>query len=129
MRSCRQAVDSVCTAETPPVPLDSAIIFALAGNLVPVALAATKPGGTVVSAGIHMSEIPAMAYETSVFHERDLRSVTSNTRSDGAEFLRLAQALSIKPDATVYSFESIAEAIDDLRRGRSSGSLDIQFPE
>ena len=110
---------------TPPSPLDSAIIFAPAGELVPVALAATRRGGTVVSAGIHMSPIPAMEYDRLLFGERDLRSVTSNTRADGEAFLRLAAALRLAPAVTRYTFDQTGRALDDLRAGRMSGSAVI----
>ncbi|MGO4784723.1 zinc-dependent alcohol dehydrogenase family protein [Cryobacterium sp. W22_MBD10_FK3] len=111
----------------PPDDLDAAIIFAPAGALVPVALAATKPGGTVVVAGIHISDIPALSYEEHLFHERDLRSVTGNTRADGQEFLRLAAHLRLRPTVTTYGFGQVAAAVDDLRSGRASGSLVIAF--
>ncbi len=69
-----------------PHPLDSAIVFAPAGELVPLALRATAPGATVVIAGIHLGDIPALVYEDHLSHERDLRSMTANTRTDGIEF-------------------------------------------
>ena len=109
----------------PPDALDAAILFAPVGALVPVALEATKPGGTVVVAGIHLSDIPVLGYEKHLFHERDLRSVTSNTRADGQEFLRLAANLSLRPTVTTYGFGQVDAALDDLRAGRASGSLVI----
>jgi len=112
----------------PNEPLDSAIIFAPVGAIVPQALAATKRGGTVVTAGIHMSEIPAMAYDHELFNERDLRSVTANTRADGAAFLRLARSLELSPEVTAYTFDHVDTALDDLRAGRASGSLVITMP-
>jgi propanol-preferring alcohol dehydrogenase len=111
----------------PPEPLDSAIVFAPAGTLVPAALRATSPGGTVVIAGIHLSDIPALSYEEHLFHERDLRSVTANTRADGMEFLRLAGSLALLPSVTRYGFDQIDGALDDLRSGRASGSLVIEI--
>jgi propanol-preferring alcohol dehydrogenase len=110
----------------PPEPLDSAIVFAPAGTLVPAALRATSPGGTVVIAGIHLSDIPALNYEEHLFHERDLRSVTANTRADGMEFLRLAGSLALLPTVTRYGFDQVDDALDDLRSGRASGSLVIE---
>jgi propanol-preferring alcohol dehydrogenase len=107
----------------PPVPLDSAIIFAPVGGIVPLAMRATTAGGTVVVAGIHLSDIPTMEYESTLFHERDLRSVTANTRGDGIAFLRLAHTLRLAPQTTVYRFESADAALDDLRSGAASGSL------
>lgn len=111
----------------PPVELDCAIVFAPAGELVPLALQATTAGGTVVLAGIHMSDIPQMEYERSLFHERDLRTVTANTRADGEAFLRLAHALRLVPRITAYPFARTAEALGDLRAGHGSGSLVIEM--
>jgi propanol-preferring alcohol dehydrogenase len=110
------------TAE-PPDPLDAAIVFAPAGELVPVALRAVTRGGTVVLAGIDMSDIPAMDYTDELFYERDLRTVTANTRADGAALLRLASNLDVGPTVTEYSFARAGEAISALRDGRASGSL------
>ncbi|RFA06706.1 alcohol dehydrogenase [Subtercola boreus] len=112
----------------PDEPLDSAIIFAPAGEIVPQALAATKRGGTVVMAGIHMTDIPAMNYTDDLFNERDLRSVTANTRADGAAFLRIAHTLALAPDVTVYPFSQVDIALNDLRAGRAAGSLVIRMP-
>lgn len=107
----------------PPEPLDSAIIFAPVGDLVPAALKATTRGGTVTIAGIHVSDLPRMPYQPTLFHERDLRSVTANTRADGVEFLRLAQRLDIRAEVTPYEFDALPVALEDLRRSRVSGSL------
>jgi len=112
------------TAE-PPDLLDAAIVFAPAGDLVPVALRAVTRGGTVVLAGIHMSDIPPMDYTEDLFYERDLRTVTANTRADGAALLRLARNLDVGPTVTEYSFEQADEAVSALRDGRASGSLVI----
>lgn len=111
----------------PPEPLDAAIIFAPAGDLVPAALKATTRGGTVTIAGIHMSDLPRMQYQQHLFYERDLRTVTANTRADGAEFLRLAQRLGIHAEVTPYRFEALPLALEDLRRSRVSGSLVLSF--
>ncbi|MDJ1370319.1 zinc-dependent alcohol dehydrogenase family protein [Gulosibacter molinativorax] len=108
---------------SPPVRLDSAIVFAPAGELVPIALRATTPGGTVALAGIHMSDIPTMTYRDHLFDERDLRTVTANTRADGIEFLRVAEHLGLRATVTTYDFNQVAVALDDLRSGRASGSL------
>jgi propanol-preferring alcohol dehydrogenase len=80
-----------------------------------------------VLAGIHMSDIPAMEYTDHLFYEKDLRTVTANTRADGAALLRLAQRLDITPTVTSYGFEDVGRAIDDLRSGRASGSLVIDL--
>ncbi|MBW4042610.1 MAG: zinc-dependent alcohol dehydrogenase family protein [Acidobacteria bacterium] len=111
----------------PPQPVDASIVFAPAGELVPVALASTARGGTVVLAGIHMSEIPAMDYDRLLFGERDLRSVTANTRADGTAFLRLAHTLSLAPRITDYPFARVDAALEDLRSGRASGSIVVSL--
>jgi propanol-preferring alcohol dehydrogenase len=107
----------------PPEPLDAAIVFAPAGELVPLALESTARGGTVVLAGIHMTDVPSMTYADHLFLERDLRTVTANTRADGDEFLRLAHRLGLRPSTTSYPFERAPEAVDALLGGRASGSL------
>jgi len=109
----------------PPQPLDAAIVFAPAGSLVPRALEATTRGGTVVLAGIHMSEIPAMDYGRHLFYERDLRTVTANTRADGQSFLRVAHAIRLMPSVSTYQFDRVDVALSDLRAGRLSGSAVI----
>ena len=111
----------------PPEPLDAAIVFAPAGNLVPLALSSVTRGGTVVLAGIHKSDVPAMSYEPHLFYEKDLRTVTANTRADGAALMRLAVHLRITPTITRYGFGQVDAALDDLRSGNSSGSLVIDL--
>ncbi|MCU1479406.1 MAG: zinc-binding alcohol dehydrogenase family protein [Subtercola sp.] len=113
----------------PPVQLDSAIIFAPAGEIVSQAFAATTRGGTVVIAGMHLSDIPTLNYDNSLFYERDLRTVTANTRADGMAFLRIARNLALSPHVTTYPFESVDVALDDLRSGSASGSLVITVSE
>ena len=108
--------------EAPPVPLDSAIVFAPAGELVPLALQALKPGGTVAVAGIYLSDIPALNYERDLFRERELRSVTSNTRRDGEELLRLASRLSLVAHTTAVPFGKVDRALSDLAHSRVGGS-------
>jgi alcohol dehydrogenase, propanol-preferring len=108
--------------ETPPVRLDSAIVFAPAGELVPVALAALDRGGTLALAGIHMSAIPALDYQRHLFQERTVCSVTANTRADGAELLRLAARLRLDIRVTTYAFDSVARALADLAADRVTGS-------
>lgn len=108
--------------DRPPVPLDSAIVFAPAGDLVPVALEALDRGGTVALAGIHMSDVPTLDYTRHLFLERDLRTVTSNTRRDGEELLALAGRLRLAVHTTRYPFEAADTALDDLAQGRLAGS-------
>jgi propanol-preferring alcohol dehydrogenase len=105
----------------PPVTLDAAIIFAPAGPLVPRALRAIRRGGTVVCAGIHMSDIPSFPYEL-LWGERTLRSVANLTRRDGIEFLELAPRVPVQTEVRSYPLEQANEALDDLRNGRFSGS-------
>ncbi|HEV2302645.1 MAG TPA: zinc-dependent alcohol dehydrogenase family protein [Stellaceae bacterium] len=105
----------------PPEPLDAALIFAPVGALVPLALAATKKGGTVVCGGIHMSDIPAFPYRL-LWEERVLRSVANLTRADAQEFLALAPRAGVKTETTVYPLDRANEALADLRGGRLKGA-------
>ncbi len=109
-------------AEELPVKVDSAIIFAPAGELVPPALESLKKGGTLALAGIHMTPIPAMDYQRYVFFERDIHSVTCNTRQDGAELLAEASAIPIRPHTTVYPLRDANRALQDLKGDRISGT-------
>lgn len=102
--------------ETPPEPLDAAIVFAPVGALIPAALAATRKGGIVVCAGIHMSEIPAFSYDL-LWEERTLRSVANLTRSDAEEFLALAPRVPVRTAVTVLPLERANEALQRLREG------------
>jgi alcohol dehydrogenase, propanol-preferring len=110
--------------EAPPEQLDAAIIFASAGDLVPQALRALAPGGTVVCAGIHMSAIPSFPYEY-LWQERSVRSVANLTRRDGEEFLRLAPRVPVRTTVTTYELERAEDALSDLRAGRFEGSAVI----
>jgi propanol-preferring alcohol dehydrogenase len=107
--------------ETPPEPLDAAIIFASAGELVPQALKQLGPGGTIVCAGIHMSDIPAFPYDD-LWLERSIRSVANLTRTDGYEFLELARKVPVRTTTTLYPLERAEDALADLREGRFEGS-------
>lgn len=107
--------------ETPPEQLDAAIIFAPVGELVPTALRAVAPGGTVVCAGIHMSDIPSFRYDE-LWMERTLRSVANLTRSDGEELLALAPRVPVRTRVTEYPLGRANEALADLRAGRFTGS-------
>lgn len=109
-------------SDTPPVPLDSAIIFAPAGELVPPALAALGPGGTLALAGIHMSDVPVLDFQRHLFREKNLRSVTSNTRRDGEELLLLASRLRLRVHTTPVPFGEADRALADLAADRVSGA-------
>ena len=104
-----------------PVPLDGAIIFAPAGELVPQALRSVRKGGRVVCAGIHMSDIPSFPYDI-LWGERELCSVANLTRIDGEEFLPLAAAIPVQTTVHVYPLEQANEALEDLRQGRFTGA-------
>jgi propanol-preferring alcohol dehydrogenase len=115
------AVWAGATHEQPSPLLDAAIIFAPEGALVPLALAAVRKGGRVVCAGIHMSEIPAMAYSL-LWGERQLVSVANLTRQDGIDFLRLAPEIGIVTKTRTYALTDANRALDDLRAGRLEGA-------
>jgi alcohol dehydrogenase, propanol-preferring len=108
--------------DPPPVQLDSAILFAPVGTLVPPALSALDRGGTLAIAGIYLTDIPELNYERHLFQERQLRSVTSNTRADATEFLTLAERLRIKVTTTPYRFDQADQALSDLAAERVHGA-------
>jgi propanol-preferring alcohol dehydrogenase len=107
--------------EQAPRALDAAIIFAPVGALVPTALRAVAPGGTVVCAGIHMSDIPAFPYEI-LWGERTVRSVANLTRADGEEFMRIAAEVKLETEVTEVALQDAQSALDDLRDGRLVGA-------
>jgi len=107
--------------EPPPAPLDAAIIFAPVGPLVPEALSRVGPGGTVVCAGIHMSDIPSFPYRQ-LWEERVLRSVANLTRQDAREFLAIAAEVSITMHVQTYPLADANRALDDLRSRRVTGA-------
>ena len=115
----RSAQDSF---DATPEPLDSAIIFAPAGELVPAALRNLDRGGTLAIAGIHLSDIPALSYSDDLFQERKLRSVTANTRGDAEEFLRLAERLRLRVTVTPYPLDHADQALADLAADRITGA-------
>jgi propanol-preferring alcohol dehydrogenase len=110
------------TFDPPPEPLDAAVLFAPAGDIVPGALAALDRGGTLAIAGIHLSDIPALNYAEHLFEERQLRSVTANTRSDGEEFLALAAEIGLRVETTPYPFDAADTALLDLAHDRVRGA-------
>jgi propanol-preferring alcohol dehydrogenase len=107
--------------EAAPEPLDAAIIFAAVGALVPTALAAVRPGGRVVCAGIHMSDIPAFPYRL-LWGERSIRSVANLTRADGAAFMRIAAEVDLRPVVEPFALADAVEALTRLREGRLQGA-------
>jgi propanol-preferring alcohol dehydrogenase len=115
------AVWAGASEDTPPEPLDAAIIFAPVGSLVPLALAAVAPGGTVVCGGIYMSDIPSFPY-SALWQERSVRSVANLTRADAREFLPLAPQVPVRTHVTTYPLEQANEALADLRAGRFTGA-------
>jgi propanol-preferring alcohol dehydrogenase len=107
--------------ETPPEPLDAAIIFAPVGALVPTALAAVRKGGRVVCAGIHMSDIPSFPYSL-LWGERSVSSVANLTRADGREFMRLAADIDLRPAIQLFPLAQAAEAVSALAHGNLRGA-------
>jgi len=103
------------------VPLDAAIIYAPAGELVPAALRALRKGGRVVCAGIHMSDIPSFPYNI-LWQEREVVSVANLTRQDGLEFFPVAAQVGIHTETHAYPLEQANQALDDLRNGRFQGA-------
>lgn len=108
--------------EKPPEPLDAAILFAPVGDLVPVALRALDRGGVLAVAGIHLSDVPPLRYETDLFYEKELRSVTANTRADGREFLTLAARYGVRATTHPYPLDQAPKALRDLKAGRFDGA-------
>ena len=115
------AVWAGASDQPPPELLDAAIIYASVGALVPAALRAVRPGGTVVCAGIHMSDIPAFPYEL-LWGERVVRSVANLTRQDGHEFLALAPSVPVRSEVETFPLEQANEALERLRRGALRGA-------
>ncbi|HKQ18049.1 MAG TPA: zinc-dependent alcohol dehydrogenase family protein [Solirubrobacterales bacterium] len=118
------AVWAGSSEERPPEQLDAAIIFAPIGALVPAALAAVAPGGTVVCGGIHMSDIPSFPYEL-LWSERTVRSVANLTRADGEALLALAPRVPVETAVSTYPLEAVDDALADLRAGRFVGAAVI----
>ena len=109
-------------ADPPPEPLDSAILFAPVGTLVPPALAALDRGGTLAIAGIHLSDIPPLDYQRHLFEERNLCSVTANTRADGVEFLETAERVPVHVSTMAYDMGQADRALVDLAHDRVDGA-------
>jgi propanol-preferring alcohol dehydrogenase len=113
--------------EPPPVPLDSALIFAPVGKLIPEALSRTRPGGIVVCAGIHMSDIPAFPYRL-LWEERVVRSVANLTRADANDFLGLVERSPVRTHVRPYPLDAANVALNDLRAGRVDGAAVLTIP-
>lgn len=113
--------------DPPPEPLDAAILFAPVGTLVPPAMRALDRNGTLSIAGIYLSDIPALQYESELFYEKNLRSVTANTRADGEEFLSIAATIGIRVVTTPYRFEDADKALIDLTNDRVRGAAVLQI--
>jgi propanol-preferring alcohol dehydrogenase len=116
------------SGEPPPEQLEAAIVFAPVGALVPAALRVLDPGGIVVCAGIHMSDIPSFPYEI-LWGERSIASVANLTRADGEEFMALAPQVPVRTEVTPYPLERANEALTDLRTGRLRGAAVLQIDQ
>jgi propanol-preferring alcohol dehydrogenase len=112
-----------------PEKLDSVIIFAPAGELVPAALEVLRKGGTLALAGIHMSDIPVLNYERHLFYEKNIHSVTANTREDGVELLKVAAAIPVRPRVHMYPLEKANQALQDLKADRIQGTGCLQIAD
>jgi propanol-preferring alcohol dehydrogenase len=110
------------TVDPLPEPLDSSILFAPVGTIVPTALASLDRGGTLAIAGIYLSDIPPLNYERHLFQERTLRSVTANTRQDGRDFLEAAAMIGVKITVNPYPFSEADRALADLKHERFTGA-------
>lgn len=115
--------------ERPPVPLDAAILFAPAGDLVPVALESLDRGGVLVIAGIYLSDVPPLDYERHLFYEKIVRSTTANTRADGEALLRLAPRLDVRATVTTYPLSAADQALSDLAHDRLTGTAVLRVAE
>ncbi|WP_181771032.1 zinc-binding alcohol dehydrogenase family protein [Amycolatopsis pittospori] len=116
------AASAVAAAEPPPEPLDSAILFAPVGELVPPALEALDRGGTLALAGIHLSDIPSLNYQRHLFQERQMRSVTANTRAEAREFLAFAGTHHLEVSTVPYPLDGADRALTDLAADRVNGA-------
>jgi propanol-preferring alcohol dehydrogenase len=121
---CASARDAY---DAPPELLDSAILFAPVGELVPVALRALDRGGTLSIAGIHLTDIPRLVYGDEVFEERTVTSTTANTRRDGEELLALASEVPLKVETTIYAFEDAPRALADVAHDRLTGAAVLRI--
>ncbi len=121
------AVSVQAVRDVPPEPLDAAILFAPVGDLVPTAMEALADGGTLAIAGIHLSDIPPLEYQKHLFRERQIRSVTANTRADSVEFLRIAAERRLTIDIHPYPLDRADCALRDLSDGNFSGAAVLEM--
>jgi propanol-preferring alcohol dehydrogenase len=113
-------------SQLPPEKLDAALIFAPAGELVPLALQASDKGAAIVCGGIHMSAIPSFSYDL-LWEERSIRSVANLTRDDAVEFFAIAFKIPIKTNVTVYKLDEANQALSDLRQGKFKGAAALSI--
>lgn len=113
--------------ERPPNPLDAAILFAPAGNVVPAAMEALDRGGVLAIAGIYLSAIPQLDYERHLFYEREIRSVTANTRSDAEDFLKIAGEIPIRTTTSFFGLEQATEALRELKHDQIKGAAVLRI--
>ncbi|MGH2820999.1 MAG: zinc-dependent alcohol dehydrogenase family protein [Actinomycetota bacterium] len=121
------AASAGAAGESPPEPLDAAIVFAPSGEVVPLALKSLRAGGTVAVAGIHMSDIPALRYDEHLFHERSLTSVTANTRADGRELLDIAGRIPVQVTTTPFELSEADAALGALEAGGVEGAAVLRI--
>ncbi|HIC94774.1 MAG TPA: alcohol dehydrogenase, partial [Anaerolineae bacterium] len=115
--------------DTPPHKLDSSIIFAPAGWIVPEALRVLRKGGMLALAGIHMTPIPEMDYDALLYHERTVRSVANSTRQDVVELLRLAETMQIRTDVQVFPLQEANHVLQLLKRAQIRGTAVLEIPQ
>jgi len=115
--------------QEPPAKIQSSIIFAPAGSMVPRAMAHLDKGGTLATAGIYMTPIPEIEYDSQLYHEKVLRSVANSTRNDGIELLDLAARIPIKTEVTSYPLEEAQKALLDLKEGRINGAAVLELQD
>jgi propanol-preferring alcohol dehydrogenase len=129
-RARRHALElgAASAGDAAPEPLDAAVLFAPDGALVPVALAALDRGATLAIAGIHLSAIPPLDYDAHLFEERQVRSVTANTRADGRELLDLAARIPLRVSAEPFEFGHADRALEALREGKVQGAAVLVLP-
>ncbi|GLZ31675.1 alcohol dehydrogenase [Lentzea sp. NBRC 105346] len=121
-QSLALSLGATSASSSAPSGLDSAILFAPVGSLVPQCLAALAPGGTLAIAGIHLTDVPPLVYQDHLFYERQVRSVTANTRADAHAFLSFAASCRLEVSCVEYPLASAMSALDDLRAGRVRGA-------